>query len=137
MVRNILAVIAAFIAAAFFVLGVEQISIKLYPMPAGVDTSSIEAMTEYVKTVPATAILLVLIGQCLGSFVGGFVTGIISVAKFATAFIYGVIALAMAFMTVWMIPHPMWFNVAALVLPIPLSLIGSRIGQSLFSSRTA
>lgn len=126
MVRNIIAVIVGFVVGGIAVFLVESIGHQVYPIPAGLDLSKPEAIAEYVSKAPIGAILFVLIAQSAGSFIGGLITGLIAVAKAPTAIIYGVLALAMAGLNAFLIPHPVWFLVPSLLLPIPLALFGSR-----------
>jgi lysozyme family protein len=99
------------------------------------DQSNMQAISDYVRTAPVGAILAVLIAQCAGSFVGGLVTGLIAQAKRTTALIYGALALLMAGITMLLIWHPWWFNALSFCLPIPLSLLGSRMATSLVGQR--
>ncbi len=128
MVRNILAVIAGFIVGGIFVTLFQWIGHQIYPIPASVDQSDMASIGEYVKTAPIGALITVLVAQSLGSFFGGLVTGMIAVAKNTAALIYGFLALIMAGLNVFLISHPVWFVLVSLLLPIPLALIGSRVG---------
>lgn len=128
MVRNILAVIAGFVAGGIFVTLFEWIGHQIYPIPANINQSDMASLGEYVKTAPTGALIAVLLAQSAGSFFGGLVTSLIAVAKKVTAWIYAVLALIMAGLTTFLLPHPIWFNVIALLLPIPLALLGSRAG---------
>ena len=127
MIRNILSVIVAFFIGGLCVFAVEKIGHMSYPVPNSTD---FEVLKSYYLTAPAGAFLFVLLAQSAGSIVGGLVTGIISTATKTTALVYGVLALIMAAINVFMIPSPIWFSIIALVLPIPLSLFGSKIGQA-------
>jgi hypothetical protein len=131
MVRNILSVIVAFVVGGIFVFLFEALGHRIYPVPEGIDSTNMQAIAEYVKTAPVGAILAVLVAQSAGSLVGGFITGLISIAKRATAIVYGILALIMAGINLVMIPHPWWFMVFSIVLPIPLSLLGSQIASGL------
>jgi hypothetical protein len=126
MLRNILAVIAGFLGGGIFVFVFESIGHWVYPIPVGLDVSNPDAIADYVSKAPVGAILSVLIAQSAGSFFGGLITGLIAVAKTPTAIIYGALALMMAGLNALMIAHPVWFLVPSLLLPIPLSLLGSR-----------
>jgi hypothetical protein len=127
MVRNILGVIAGFFVGGIFVFLLEWIGHQVYPLPAGVDMTNTAAIVEYMKTAPLGAFLAVLVAQSAGSLFGGLITGLITIAKNTCAIIYGVLALIMAAINVFMIPSPIWFSVLALLLPIPLALLGSRV----------
>ncbi len=132
MVRNVLSVVLAFVIGGLAVFAVEKLGHTVYPVPAGLDPNNLEGLAEYVKTMPVGALLFVLAAQSAGSLIGGLVTGFVSVAKFPTAMIYGVLALIMAALNAFAIPHPIWFTIVSLVLPIPLALLGSRIGRTLW-----
>lgn len=134
MIRNILAVIAAFIGGGIFVFIVEAVGHQIYPPPTGLDFAKPETVAEYAKNAPLGALIFVLLAQSAGSFFGGLITGLIAAAKTPTAIIYGVLALAMAALNAFLIPHPIWFLVVSFVLPIPLSLLGSRVAGTFVKS---
>lgn len=130
--RNILALLAAFVAGAVCVLGLEWVGQQIYPLPAGVDPNNLEQLKEYTKLAPAGALVLVLLAQSAGSLVGGIVTGWLGCSRlFLLGLIYGCLALLMAAINVYLIPHPVWFVVLSLVLPLPLALFGNVVGQVL------
>lgn len=131
MIRNFLSVVLALLIGGICVFAVEKIGHTVYPIPEGLDTSNLQALAEYTKSLPLGAFLFVLGAQCAGSLVGGIVTGFVSVAKRSTALIYGVLALILAALNLVAIPHPMWFMILSILLPIPLALVGSSIGQAL------
>lgn len=134
MVRNILGVIVGFFVGGIFVTGFQWIGHQIYPIPANINQSDMASLAEYVKTAPLGALVAVLVAQSLGSFVGGLVTGLIAIAKNTTAIIYGVLALIMAGLNAFLIPHPIWFVVVSLLLPIPLAVLGSRVASSFTKS---
>jgi hypothetical protein len=128
--RNILAVAAAFVVGGICVFGLEWIGQQIYPLPEGVDPSNQQQLNDYLKQAPAGALLMVLLAQCAGSFVGGVVTGWLGCSRlFQLGLIYGCLALLMAALNVYFIPHPAWFVVLSLLLPIPLALLGNVVGQ--------
>lgn len=129
MLRNVVAVIAAFIGGGLIVFAFESMGHLIYPVPKGLDVSNPKAIGDYIATAPVGAILSVVIAQSAGSWVGGLITGLTATAKFPTAFIYGVLALIMAGLNAYLIPHPTWFKVLSLLLPIPLSILGSHCAK--------
>lgn len=131
MLKNMLSVVAAFIGGFVCVFAIEKIGHAVYPPPPGIDISKPGTIVEYVRSMPVGAMLIVLGAQSAGSFVGGLITGVISVAKYPMAMTYGVLALFLAFFSIYVAPHPYWFIALSLLLPIPLSLAGSRFGQLL------
>lgn len=138
MIRSILGLIVGFIAGGVAVFLFEWIGHQVYPIPPGLDTSDMKALAEYSKTAPVGAHAAILVAQCAGSLVGGFVTALIAVsARTLFVFIYGVLALLMALLNIYLLPHPVWFVVAAIILPIPLALAGGKIGGALGSQPAA
>lgn len=135
MLRNVLAVLAAFFVGGLCVFTVEMIGHRVYPLPEGVDPSDMKQIAEYIKTAPLGSLFFVLLAQSTGSFVGGVVTGLISrVSKTTVAIFYGVLGLIMAGLNLALIPHPLWFAVLSVLLPIPLAVLGSRVGSKFVSS---
>lgn len=136
MIRNIVAVIAAFITGGIAVFGIEALSHSFYPLPEGMDPSDMKQIAEYIKTAPIGPMVFVLLAQSAGSFVGGFVTGLISRSKqTVVAIVYGLLGLAMAALNLILVPvHPLWFAIASVILPIPLALVGSSLARKLFAS---
>ena len=130
--RNILAVVAAFVVGGICVFGLEFLGQRFYPLPEGVDPNNMDQLKEYIKQAPAGALGMVLLAQSAGSLVGGIVTGWLGCSRlFLLGLIYGCLALLMAAINVYLIPHPVWFTVLSLVLPIPLALFGTIVGQVL------
>lgn len=137
MLRNVLAVLAAFFVGGLCVFAVEMIGHRVYPLPEGVDPNDMKQIADYIKTAPPGSILFVLLAQSTGSFVGGVVTGLISrVNKTTTAIFYGVLGLIMAGLNLALIPHPLWFAVLSILLPIPLAILGSRLASKSVSSES-
>lgn len=128
--RKALAVIAAFIGGGVFVLTIETIGHKIYPQPA-----DLEELSAFLKSAPLGVFLFVLLAQSAGAFMGGFIAGLIGKSNIPVM-IYAVLALTMAILTLVLVWHPIWFVIVALILPIPLVLIGGRIGMS-FGSKEA
>lgn len=127
MIRNILAVIFGFIFSFFLVFEIESIGHIFYPPPEGFDLGKPETIPVYVKNVSLGTLISVLTAQCCGSFCGGFVTGLISKAKTIPALVFGFLALIMALLNIFIIPHPIWFVILAVLLPIPLSILGNKL----------
>ena len=72
MAKKILSLIAGIIAGTIVIYLVETLTSKIYPPLAGVDIiQNMEARKEYIKNTPLSALLMVLLGYTLGSFVAG------------------------------------------------------------------
>ena len=121
MVKKILSVIAGIIAGTIVIYLVEMLSSKVYPPPPGVDImKDKEALIEFIKNAPMSAMLLVLLGYVLGSFVAGWVSSRIS-GSLRQALISGVVLMAFGIMNLVEIPQPLWFGICSTICYIPLS----------------
>ena len=60
MFRNVLAVVLGVTLAVVLIMAVERLGHVIYPPPADVDFADLEAVSEYINALPATALLLVL-----------------------------------------------------------------------------
>lgn len=123
--RNMLAVIAGFLAGSICIFWLETSGTLFFPTPPGLDLSKPEMLTEYLKSAPLAVLWFALLAQTAGFVVGGFVTGLLTVSnKHFRAFIYGVLALGATILNLVNVPHPAWFSRLAVLLPIPLALLG-------------
>jgi hypothetical protein len=127
--RKILAVLVGMIAG-FAVIGlVEGLSNTLFPVPAGVDTTDMEALKRHVMTLPASAMLLVLAAHALGALAAGYACARIARAHWPTgSWIVGGLLLCAGVANLLLLPHPAWFAVADVLLYLPLAHLGGRLG---------
>lgn len=128
--RSILAVLLGLVVGFLVVVAIELVSHRLYPLPAGIDPSDAEALAAAVAQMPLGAFLLLLAawlgGTLLGSWIAsrvgrGYVPGIVVGALFLIAGIANLL----------MIPHPVWFWAAAVVVFIVATFLGTRLGAPL------
>ena len=127
MVGKILSVIAGVIAGTIVIYLVEMLSSKVYPPPPGVDImKDKQALIEFIKNAPLSAMLLVLSGYVLGSFVGGWVSSRIS-GSLRQALISGVVLMAFGIMNLVEIPQPLWFGISSTISYIPLAYLGGKL----------
>ncbi|HRO44057.1 MAG TPA: hypothetical protein PL009_14575 [Flavipsychrobacter sp.] len=125
MLRKIIAVIVGIVAATLLFMGFESIIERLYPLPHGTDRADHAAMEAYVKTLPSTALILVLAGWAVGSFICGLLIRIIARSADKTpAYIAGLFLTTAGIVDIFMVPHPIWFIIIGILLFIPFTLIG-------------
>lgn len=128
MFRNILAVVAGIITATLVFIGFEQLGQKIYPLPPGLDTTDHEVMSSYTKTLPDVAFIPVLAGWVIGSFVCGIVIGLIAKKSLRTsAYLAGLFLTTAGIVDIFMLPHPLWFVVAGIIVFIPFTLLGVKV----------
>lgn len=125
--RRILAVVGGLLTGAICISLMEMLGHFLYPLPAGVKTTDVEAFKAYVSTLPFAALLLVLVGYSLGAVVSGFIsTKIANDGKSRYAIICGVFFLLATVYNMYMLPTPIWFWILGIVL-WGLVLIGYKL----------
>ena len=128
MARNILAVIAGIIAAGVTVFLVEMVGHFVLPMPPGVDPANPDSLRANAVNLPASNLLAVLIAWCAGSFVGGLVAALVSrQQKMLCALIAALFILGSGVASMVVIPHPIWFWIAAILLPLPCAWAAARV----------
>jgi uncharacterized membrane-anchored protein len=130
-VRSVVAVLLGLSAAIFFAAVVEGVSSILHPFPPGVDPTNYDAVKAHVARYPAWVLLLVVPAWGLGTFVSAWLaTRLGSGRHLAHGIVVGSILLVAAVANMLMLPYPVWFWVANLVM-FPLGFtLGARLGQS-------
>jgi hypothetical protein len=131
LMRTIGVVLLGVITAVVIVAVVEAINSRIYPLPAGVDPNNAKALKEVIATLPLGALLMVLLGWWLGALGGGWLAArLAGRLDMLHGLVVAVIILSAAIFNLLMLPHPIWFWVAA-VLGIPLGgYIGTRSGAN-------
>lgn len=115
MLRNISAGIAGIIIAIAIVFLADELSHTVYPMPAGLDTGDLEALRDYIASMPMGAYLMVMAGWVVATFVGAIVAGKLGTAEawiFPT--VVGGFVFAATTANLIAIPHPHWFTAVSL-----------------------
>ena len=87
MLRKILAVVLGVVAGSVFNMAIVTLSNAVYPLPAGLDPNDFEAFKAHVEThgLPTGALIMVLVAHAGGSFVSGFVCGLIAARSWYAA----------------------------------------------------
>jgi hypothetical protein len=136
--RKILAVVFGVIAGGVFNMALVSVSNAVYPLPAGVDPNDFEAFQAHVKAngLPTGALFIVLAAHAGGSFVSGLVCGLIAKrAWYLAAAFLGIFWTCGGVAALMMIPGPLWFAVADLLLYIPAALLGVKLGAGLTAGK--
>jgi hypothetical protein len=134
-VRGISAVIAGLIVAFLLVFGAEAITHKIHPPPPGMNTRDMTQVKAFVATLPVSALLVVLAGWLIATFVGTWLAAKIARGPIA-GFIVGALLLAAGIANAIMIPQPKWFSIASFVIYISATLVGTRAGMPHAAERT-
>lgn len=127
MLRKILAVIGGYLLGSICIYLVQMLGHQIYPLPEGMDPYDADAFSKYVETAPFMAIFMVIIAYAIGMIVAGFAsTKIAGDNKKMYAIICGIIYLVCTIINLVLIPSPIWFMVAA-ILVCSFVLIGYRL----------
>ncbi len=123
--RNILAVVAGIIAGIIAIMIVEGFSHFLFPYPEGLDYKDKVALAQYIKTLPAGALLLVALAWASGSFVAAVVTTLIAREKqLQLSILDGAILMIFGIINMLRYPHPVWFWILGIAVFIPFAYLG-------------
>ncbi|MDP9362165.1 MAG: hypothetical protein M3P29_12015 [Acidobacteriota bacterium] len=126
-VRYVGAVIAGLIVAFLVVAGAEGIAHKIYPPPPGTDMHDMNQVKAFVATLPLSALLVVLAGWLIATFVATWLATKIARNPIA-GYVVGALLLCAGIANAFMIPQPVWFSIVSFVIYIGATIIGSRAG---------
>lgn len=125
MIRKILAVLVGLIIGSFAIYGIQYISQQVYPSPEGMDFNNMNAVKEFIASLPSSAFLLLLVSYAVGSLIGGMISALlVKERRITTALITGAIFLIFGGMNLIMIPHPAWFAIVSSAIYLPFAFIG-------------
>lgn len=128
--RNILAVILGIVIGSIVNMSIINISGSIIPPPDGADVTTFEGLRASIHLFTAKHFLMPFLAHALGAFSGALIAALISASyKMRFAMILGFFFFIGGASAVYMLPAPMWFNVADLVLAyFPMSWLGGRLG---------
>lgn len=126
MIRNILGIVAGLAVAVLAVMVVQALGHQLYPYPADVDLNDPEQIARVFPTVPVAAKLFVVAAWFLGALAGAAVAKSIIGRDWAAWTIAVLIACA-GIMNLFIIPHPVWMQISAVVAPLLGGLIANHL----------
>jgi hypothetical protein len=129
--RSIAAVVVGFIAASIVMMIIETINVRvLYPglARAAQGVTDRETLRALFAKAPLGALLVVIAGWILGGVAGGWTTG--RLAARATAghgLVLGALFTLAGVANNLMLPPPLWFWIASLVMLMPAAYLGARL----------
>lgn len=125
--RTILAVLAGVVAAWSVIVACEFAGASLHP-PPGLDLRDPDQLATFVAAAPASTMALVLAGWASGAFVGAWIAARLSRQhRRGAAMAVGTVVLAGVVANAVMIPHPPWFTVLGVLLPLPAAWLAWRM----------
>jgi cytochrome c biogenesis protein CcdA len=133
MIRNILAVLSGIIFGILTIGIVESIGHKIFTVPQEVTQTIENADTDAVFALVSSEMLLfVLVAYIIGSFVGGFITELIS-KRLLLAVVTGSILMLGGVLNLFMIPHPIWFVLVSILVYIPFAWLGGLLSKKIIN----
>jgi len=125
--RRIGAVIVGLIVAFLLVFAAEGIAHKIYPPPPGTNMQDMEKVKAFVATLPLSVMLIVLTGWLIATFVATWLASRIAGTPIP-GYIVGALLLCAGIANAVMLPQPVWFSIASIVIYIGATWVGARAG---------
>lgn len=123
MLRTLLAILLGVIAMMITVHGIETIGHMLYPPPPGLDPNDLDQLDSIVAAAPVGAMILLVVGWCVGTIVGGGIAARIARHPRVAAVVVALVVITgVVGMAVLLPSHPTWVAVLGTLLPVPLAL---------------
>lgn len=124
--RKFLGVLAGLAALIALVWISEAISHSIWPPPPGMNPADPAQLGTLLDKMPLAAKIAVVVAWFLGAVAGAWVAH--RVARWiAAGWIVVAIGIAFGVMTLFLIPHPLWMQIAAVVVPLLGGWIGLRL----------
>jgi hypothetical protein len=125
--RRVGAVIVGLAVAFLLVAGAEGIAHKIYPPPPGTNMQDMEQVKAFVATLPLSVMLIVLTGWLIATFVSTWLAARIAGTPIP-GYIVGALLLCAGIANAFIIPQPVWFSIASIVIYIGATWVGARAG---------
>jgi MFS family permease len=126
MIRGILGVIVGLAVAVLTIMAVQAIGHQIYPYPADVDLNDPEQIARVFPTIPVAAKLFVVAAWFFGAMAGAAVAKSVVGSDWA-AWTIAVLVACAGVMNLFIIPHPVWMQIAAVVAPLLGGLIANHL----------
>lgn len=131
LMRSVFAVLAGFVVAAIVMMAIEMVNGRfLYPEigKAAQGLTDREAIRQLMAGAPLGALLVVVAGWLIASVAGGFVAGWVARrAPIGHALLLGGLLTLGGVANNLMLPPPLWFWIAGLIVFIPAAYAGGRL----------
>lgn len=130
--RNILAILGGVLAGGFLNMGIILISGKIIPPPEGADLTTMEGITAAMPMMEAKHFLMPFLAHALGTLLAAFIAAkFVSKRQMIVAISIGIWFMIGGIMNMFMLPSPMWFNLAdGIAAYIPMAYLGARFAMN-------
>ncbi|HNW72368.1 MAG: hypothetical protein PHP04_12885 [Bacteroidales bacterium] len=128
-IRNILAVVAGIVAGSAVNMGLVMLGGAVIAAPAGADVTTTEGLKASMHLFTPVNFLFPFLAHAVGTFIGSLVAALISTNhKMVYALVVSVWFLAGGIINVVILPSPLWFTLADLILAyIPMGYLAGRL----------
>ena len=119
------AVILGLVIGYLVVMGIETLAHFLFPVSIQLTPENLES---FMDQVPLESMLMVLLAHLIGGFVAVFSTLKLS-RKRLPGYINGVLFFAFTIINLLMLPHPVWFTIADVLLVLASVAAAIKLGK--------
>ncbi|HUQ71849.1 MAG TPA: hypothetical protein VM165_20125 [Planctomycetaceae bacterium] len=131
--RNVLAVIAGFVAASVVNASLIALGGVVVPPPEGADMNTAEGLRAAMARMTPLHFFVPLLAHALGTLAGGWAAAVTAAShKMTWALMIGVIFLAAGIVMISLVGGPDWFVVSDLGLAyLPMAWLGGKLGTTM------
>jgi hypothetical protein len=126
--RLILGMAAGIVVAFATVFAIDLAGHQIYPLPSDLNMHDPEAVGTFIESMPAGALVLVVIAWFAGAFDGGVAAAAISRRGWTVWPVAGLVAAA-GVVNVLIIPHPVVLQIGAVAAPLLGGLFASLVAR--------
>ena len=129
--RNVLAVVAGWLAGTAVNLGIVALGHAVLPLE-GVDPNDLEALAAAMPSMSAGQFAFPFLAHALGTLVGAFVAAKLAATRpLAMALVVGAVFLAGGIYMAVLLPAPLWFEALDVLLAyLPMAWLGGRLARA-------
>ncbi len=129
--RNILAVIAGFIAGSLVNMALVTASGYIIPPPSGADVTTVEGLRQALPLFEAKHFIMPFLAHALGTFAGAYVCAKVAAGhQLKLAMLIGLLFFAGGLTNILMLPSPVWFSILDLTVAyIPMAYLGFKLAK--------
>jgi hypothetical protein len=129
MIKKVLAIFFGVITGMLVVMLGDFIAHKFTPLPPNLNSADPKEFIAFVKTIPTSTFLIMLLFWLLSAFAGGIIAGIISDSNWVrSVLIVGFLLMLATLMNLYLIPgHPMWMWICTILGFMPLAYLGGKL----------
>ena len=136
--RSVAAIAVSLVVAMALIIAVEVVTLLFHPFPPDVDTNDHDVICAHVAKFPHWVLAIGVVGWGVTTFVSSWVATRLGSGRHPA---HGIAIGSLLFLAVvanmWMLPYPVWFEIANLVI-IPLAIFGAvKIGRACSSHQSA